>query len=288
MIERDRQHEVVQRLDVLALGGHRRGRAEGAAAGQQDHRGAERDERGEARPVEPGQRHGVVSSRLVDGSGQEPRTMIAGVAEACPSDGPPRPTRRPRSATRPPEPTIRGRMAHVTADPPRRPVARIGRALAAGLGLGRRLAGARARRGRPRQRGARPGAAGRSCSAWSFDPTSSSRSSWPRPATCGRSGRSIGPIPATRCRDDPARSCWLLGLGAIVVALQSPIERYDTTLFSVHMVQHILLTLVAAPLLALGAPITLLLRFARPETAQAAGSCRSSTRCRSGSSPSRS
>ncbi|MGZ8501395.1 MAG: cytochrome c oxidase assembly protein [Candidatus Limnocylindrales bacterium] len=60
--------------------------------------------------------------------------------------------------------------------------------------------------------------------------------------------------------------CWLLGLVAILVALQSPIERYDTTLFSVHMVQHILLTLVGPPLLALGAPITLLLRLARPET----------------------
>jgi putative copper resistance protein D len=60
--------------------------------------------------------------------------------------------------------------------------------------------------------------------------------------------------------------CWLLGLGAILVALQSPIERYDTTLFSVHMVQHIFLTLVGPPLLALAAPITLLLRLARPET----------------------
>lgn len=62
--------------------------------------------------------------------------------------------------------------------------------------------------------------------------------------------------------------CWLLGLGAILVALQSPIERYDTTLFSVHMVQHILLTLVGPPLLALGAPITLLLRVVRPEVRQ--------------------
>ena len=34
-------------------------------------------------------------------------------------------------------------------------------------------------------------------------------------------------------------------------ALLSGIERYDTTLFSVHMVQHVLLTLVAAPLIAL-------------------------------------
>jgi putative copper resistance protein D len=61
-------------------------------------------------------------------------------------------------------------------------------------------------------------------------------------------------------------ACWLLGLGAILVALQSPIEAYDTTLFSLHMVQHILLTLVGPPLLALGAPITLLLRAVRPET----------------------
>ncbi len=59
---------------------------------------------------------------------------------------------------------------------------------------------------------------------------------------------------------------WLAGLIAIELALQSPIEVYDTSLFSDHMVQHVLLTIVAAPLLALGAPITLLLRVARPET----------------------
>ena len=58
---------------------------------------------------------------------------------------------------------------------------------------------------------------------------------------------------------------WLAGLAVIEIALQSPIEAYDTTLFSDHMVQHVLLTMVAAPLLALGAPITLLLRFSQPE-----------------------
>lgn len=58
---------------------------------------------------------------------------------------------------------------------------------------------------------------------------------------------------------------WLAGLGALVLALTSPIERYDTTLFSAHMVQHLLLMLVAAPLLVLGAPITLLLRASTPE-----------------------
>ncbi len=57
---------------------------------------------------------------------------------------------------------------------------------------------------------------------------------------------------------------FLGGLAAIAIALQSGIERYDTALFSVHMVQHILLTLVAAPLIALGAPITLALRAASP------------------------
>jgi putative copper resistance protein D len=61
---------------------------------------------------------------------------------------------------------------------------------------------------------------------------------------------------------------WLAGLGVLLIALQSPIERYDTTLFSLHMVQHLLLTMVAAPLLLLAAPVTLLLRAARPETRQ--------------------
>jgi putative copper resistance protein D len=58
---------------------------------------------------------------------------------------------------------------------------------------------------------------------------------------------------------------WLAGLGAIILALASPIEFYDTTLFSVHMVQHLLLSFVAAPLLVLAAPITLLLRWVSPE-----------------------
>jgi putative copper resistance protein D len=56
------------------------------------------------------------------------------------------------------------------------------------------------------------------------------------------------------------------GMAAIGFALMSGIDRYDTTLFSVHMVQHILLTLVAAPLIALSAPITLVLRVASRPT----------------------
>ena len=53
---------------------------------------------------------------------------------------------------------------------------------------------------------------------------------------------------------------FMAGLVAILLALVSPIEAYEGQLFSVHMVQHMLLELVAAPLLLLGAPITLTLR----------------------------
>lgn len=55
------------------------------------------------------------------------------------------------------------------------------------------------------------------------------------------------------------------GIAALVIAVLSPLAYYDTTLFSVHMWQHMVLTLGAAPLLALGAPITLALRAASPK-----------------------
>ncbi len=50
------------------------------------------------------------------------------------------------------------------------------------------------------------------------------------------------------------------GAGTMTIALLSALGTYDTVLFSVHMVQHILLSMVAPVLLAVGAPITLLLR----------------------------
>lgn len=64
----------------------------------------------------------------------------------------------------------------------------------------------------------------------------------------------------------PAHRTWLFmaGLVAIAVALTSPIEAYEGLLFSVHMIQHMLLELVAAPLLLAGAPITLALRVSSP------------------------
>ena len=50
------------------------------------------------------------------------------------------------------------------------------------------------------------------------------------------------------------------GLGTIALATLSGIAAYDTSLFAVHMVQHMLLSMVATVFLALGAPVTLALR----------------------------
>src|ERR1051326_2232454 len=48
-------------------------------------------------------------------------------------------------------------------------------------------------------------------------------------------------------------------LAILIVALQSPISTYDNRLFSLHMLQHMLLVLGAAPLLLVGAPLLPLL-----------------------------
>jgi cytochrome c oxidase assembly factor CtaG len=63
------------------------------------------------------------------------------------------------------------------------------------------------------------------------------------------------------------RRAWyfLGGLAVLYVALQSPIEAYSEQRLAVHMVQHLLLTMLAAPLLLLGAPVTLALRAATGE-----------------------
>jgi len=55
-----------------------------------------------------------------------------------------------------------------------------------------------------------------------------------------------------------------VGLGAFVLATQSGIGTYDTTLLSVHMVQHMILSMVVPLALALGAPVTLALRTLPP------------------------
>jgi len=50
------------------------------------------------------------------------------------------------------------------------------------------------------------------------------------------------------------------GLAVLTLALCSGLAHYDTTVFSLHMVQHLLLAMAAPPLLALGAPVTLALQ----------------------------
>ncbi|MFG1925685.1 cytochrome c oxidase assembly protein [Cryptosporangium sp. NPDC048952] len=50
------------------------------------------------------------------------------------------------------------------------------------------------------------------------------------------------------------------GLGTVAVATLSGLGTYDDTLFSAHMVQHMLLSMVGPILMALGAPVTLALR----------------------------
>ncbi|HET7869388.1 MAG TPA: cytochrome c oxidase assembly protein [Actinomycetota bacterium] len=68
----------------------------------------------------------------------------------------------------------------------------------------------------------------------------------------------------------PRRSAvaFFVGLAVVTLALASPIDAYAEASFSIHMVQHLLLTLLAPPLLALGAPIALALRSTRPPTAR--------------------
>ena len=58
------------------------------------------------------------------------------------------------------------------------------------------------------------------------------------------------------------------GAGTLLVALASGIDGYADVFFSVHAVQHLLLTMVAPPLLACSAPVTLALRTLPRERAR--------------------
>ena len=54
------------------------------------------------------------------------------------------------------------------------------------------------------------------------------------------------------------------GIVLMLLALVSPIDTYSDDLFWMHMIQHVLILMVIAPLLLLGAPATLALRAASP------------------------
>ncbi len=55
------------------------------------------------------------------------------------------------------------------------------------------------------------------------------------------------------------RTAFFAGLAIVLLALTGPIDAAVESSFSMHMIQHLLLTMVAAPLLLLGAPLTLAL-----------------------------
>lgn len=69
-------------------------------------------------------------------------------------------------------------------------------------------------------------------------------------------------LAARRTRRWPARraAAFLGGLAALALAFLSGLDAHGEELLSVHMTQHLVLTLVAAPLLLLGAPLTLALQ----------------------------
>jgi putative membrane protein len=72
--------------------------------------------------------------------------------------------------------------------------------------------------------------------------------------------------------------CFGGGLAAIAVALVSPLDALSEALASAHMVQHVLLLLVAAPLFAVGAPVVSLLRGCPVASVRALGRARRALR----------
>jgi putative copper resistance protein D len=67
----------------------------------------------------------------------------------------------------------------------------------------------------------------------------------------------------------PSRLAFFVtGLGVMAVATQSGIATADTTSFSAHVIQHLLLGMLAPVLLALGAPVTLALQASSRSTSR--------------------
>jgi putative copper resistance protein D len=58
----------------------------------------------------------------------------------------------------------------------------------------------------------------------------------------------------------PRTVAWVLGVLSVAVAMCTALNEYGMVLFSVHMVQHMIISMLAPILLLLGAPVTLTLR----------------------------
>ena len=101
--------------------------------------------------------------------------------------------------------------------------------------------------------------------AWNLDPVLVSGlllSVW----AYGR-GRAVPHEPVSPWR----QRCFVAALAALAVALVSPLDALSGALASAHMVQHVLLMLVAAPLLAVSAPLAVLLRGSPAVVREATG-----------------
>jgi putative membrane protein len=72
---------------------------------------------------------------------------------------------------------------------------------------------------------------------------------------------------ARRVKNWPAHRglCFIGGVVAVLLALQSGLDTYDNRLLSVHMVQHMVLLLIAPLLLLCGRPVLLTLRALPPD-----------------------
>lgn len=105
---------------------------------------------------------------------------------------------------------------------------------------------------------------GRLLTEWQFDP-------WFTLGVAVVGGLYLYGVARLRARGDkwPVHRtiCFVgLGLGSLVVAVMSALGTYDDTLLSVHMVQHMVLSMIAPVFLALGAPVTLALRALPPSS----------------------
>lgn len=74
---------------------------------------------------------------------------------------------------------------------------------------------------------------------------------------------------AIRRRDARRAAALAAGLGAVAAVLSPPFERLAAERFAAHMLQHLLLILVAAPLLAVGRPVAVARQALPPRAARA-------------------
>jgi putative membrane protein len=91
-------------------------------------------------------------------------------------------------------------------------------------------------------------------SAWTFEPLTIAALL----AAGGLYGAGVARLRRRRVGRYAARriAAFYAGLSTLAVALFSPVHALGATLFSAHMVQHLLLILVAAPLLVVGEPVS--------------------------------